>query len=412
LLEQSRVLDHVLVVDDDPILCAIAESHFKKRGAMSVQTASDGMMALDRIAGDSVLPTLLMCDLNMPNMDGIEFLRHLEQQHFEGAIVIVSSEHESVISMAEKLAKVRNLNIVGTLSKPLDRDALDKLVRSAVTNQVGQRRDAPSFFSPTDILAAINNKEILAYYQPKVDANSGVIGGVEALARWHHPTLGMITPDHFIPIVEQNGLIGNLTDIILNNAIADMKSWSDGNDSIKCSINLTTDLLKLIDLPDLLAERIDASGLERSNFIFEITESSLLEKSAAPMEVLARMRIMGFELSIDDFGTGHSNIENLRDFPFNELKIDRSFVTNLDTDEFSQESVRVSIQLSRMLGLRIVAEGIETQNVLELIAKMGVDQAQGYMIGKPMPPSDFRNWLMEFRNRRIANFGLSKQKIA
>jgi EAL domain-containing protein (putative c-di-GMP-specific phosphodiesterase class I) len=170
--------------------------------------------------------------------------------------------------------------------------------------------------------------------------------------------------------------------------------------------------LKFIDLPDLLAERIDANGLERTQFIFEITESSLLEKSATPMEVLARMRIMGFELSIDDFGTGHSNIENLRDFPFNELKIDRSFVTNLDTDEFSQESVRASIQLSKKLGLRIVAEGIETQNVLKMITKMGVDQVQGHLIGRPMPPDDFKNWLMECRNRSIVNAGFFTQKFA
>ena len=391
-------LDHVLVVDDDPILRAIAESHFKKRGAREIESAGDGIEALQILDGGGNPPSFLLCDLNMPNMDGIKFLRHLEQRHFGGAVAIVSGEHDTVISLAESVAKAHNLNIVGTLQKPLRADALDQLIDSASSAMAAPTQTSPNVIGPADLRAAITQGDIISYYQPKVDTKSGHIVGAEALARWQHPELGLISPGHFIPLAEQSNLIGDLTERILDTALDDARYWPAGHaKSISCAINISVDALNDIDLPDRIAQRVANAGLQSSQIVIEVTESSILKREATPMEVLARLRLKGFDLSIDDFGTGYSNIEQLRYFPFSELKIDQSFVSEMETDAFALESVRASIELGKKLGLRLVAEGVETKSVYDLVAGRGVDQVQGYLFGKPMPQDQFVRWLKGYR---------------
>lgn len=387
--EQINVLGDVLVVDDDPLLCAIAESHFKKRGAKSVQTASDGVQALGILDKAQKLPSFLLCDLKMPNMDGIEFLRHLEKRKFDGAISIISGEHQSVISIAESLAETHHLNIVGALKKPLKTDELDRLISVAAGSRNAPRPEQSKIVGVSDLRHALGNGQIIAWYQPKVDAGTGLIVGAEALARWQHPELGLILPVHFIQMAEQNGLIADLTDVIFRDAVDDVRRWSETGQELSCSVNLSVENLSNIALPDQMADQVDRAGLKRSQFVLEVTESSVLEKAATPMEVLARLRIMGFDLSIDDFGTGCSNIEQLRSFPFNELKIDRSFVTKMAEDAFAMASVKASIDLGRKLDLRLVAEGVENETIRDLVSKLNVDQIQGYLFGKPMPADDF-----------------------
>ncbi|MGI9402567.1 MAG: EAL domain-containing protein, partial [Rhizobiaceae bacterium] len=392
-------LGDVLVVDDDPILRAIAESHFEKRGAASVRTAGDGVQALSLLDEATQQPGFLLCDLNMPNMDGIEFLRHLEKRKFNGAISILSGEHDSVIALAESLAKTHRLNIVGTLKKPLNAEKLDKVIAAAAVKQAIPGPNSSTLVTVSDLRDAISSQQIVPYYQPKVDVRTGIIVGAEALARWHHPEWGMIFPGHFIPMAENYDLISGVTDIIFRQALNDVARWAALGQKLTCSVNLSVDNLDNISLPNELADRVDAAGLSRSQFVLEVTESSLLEKAATPMEVLARLRMMGFDLSIDDFGTGGSNIENLRDFPFSELKIDQSFVGKMAEDAFAQASVKASVDLGKQLGLRLVAEGVETASVRDFVTQLGVDQIQGYLVGKPVEAETFLQWL---RGRRAS----------
>jgi len=393
LPEQSQVLDHVLVVDDDPILRALAESRFRKRGARTVLSANDGVQALDVLDMAQVEPGFLLCDLNMPNMDGIEFLRHLERRKFGGAIAILSGEHASVIALAESLAQTHKLNVVGKLQKPLKADKLDDLIAVAQQQSSVPQPATSNIIGVSELKNAISSGQIVAYHQPKIALRTGQFAGTEALARWHHPEWGTVMPSLFISLAEQSGLIEQLTNSILKTAIADVAHWKAGHIHARCSINLSAVVLDNIDLPNEIASRVDAAGLERAQIILEITEGSILKKDAIPMEVLARLRLKGFDLSIDDFGTGHSNIETLRDFPFSELKIDQSFISAMETDAFANKSVHASVELGRQLGLRLVAEGVETKSVCDRVKQLGIDQVQGYFYGKPMPPETLARWI-------------------
>ena len=391
--DEHKGLNHVVIVDDDPILCAIAESHFKKSGCRRIDCASNGeqgLAILDQCAED---PDLLLVDLNMPYMDGVQFLRHLGQRQFSGAILIVSGEPKSVIALSARIAKTHDLKIVGSLSKPLQIEQLKELTAMACGEATAAPAPAGNSFTVADLRAAISGGQIVSYYQPKIDVPSGRTVGVEALARWQHPELGMIGPVNFIPMAEEHDLISGLTAVMLRAAILDVRRWVGMGLQLSCSVNLSATTLDNINFPDAISACVDAAGLEKSKFIFEVTESSLVRREAVPMEVLARLRLAGFDLAIDDFGTGSSNIEHLRDFPFSELKIDRSFVSEMHKEAFARQCVLASIELGHELGLRIVAEGVEEEDEAATLAGLGVDQIQGYLYGKPMSAEAFPQWL-------------------
>jgi len=396
--DRNDILDRVLIVDDDPIFCAIVEAHLMKRGAGIVFIAGDGKQALDLLDG-GVLPSYIVCDLNMPNMDGIEFLRYLESVDFPGAVTIVSGESASVVSVAERIAETHSLKIAGALKKPLKVDQLDSLIAEASQHDAEPDATPSTLVSVSDLRDAILNRGIATYYQPKVDARTGQVCGVEALARWEHPELGMIYPSVFIPVAEQHGLIDMLTAVVLQTAIVDVWRWRKAGTNLECSINLSVQTLEDIEFPDKVTACVDAAELDHSSIVFEVTESSILRKEAVTMEVLARLRLKGFGLSIDDFGTGNSNFEQLRDFPFSELKIDRSFVSKMLEQPFASQCVVTSIQLGKKLGLRLVAEGIETEEMRDAVAELGVDHLQGYFFGEPMPAGEFETWLAEYNRK-------------
>lgn len=246
---------------------------------------------------------------------------------------------------------------------------------------------------PNQLAAGLTVGEVVAYYQPKIDIASGVVTGVEALARWLHPEFGLIGPDRFVPIAEKYDLIDDLTEAMFANHLEDARMWRDQGLNIKTSVNLSAQLLADLRFPDEAAARMQAAGLECSRLVFEITESQLLHRRAEIIEVLARLRILGFEISIDDFGTGHSNIDSLRDFPFCELKIDKSFVRAAVDDAFARTCVEASTALARKLNMRVVAEGVETAEQWDYIASLGIDQVQGYYIAAPMSADGFVDWM-------------------
>ncbi|MGI9464491.1 MAG: EAL domain-containing protein, partial [Aestuariivirgaceae bacterium] len=171
--------------------------------------------------------------------------------------------------------------------------------------------------------------------------------------------------------------------------------WQGQGLSINIAINIAAELLSDLDFPDRLSAKIDAAGLRPSDFIFEVTDSSVLKGSSDPLEVLARLRIKGFGLSIDDFGTGHSNIDQLKKFPFSELKIDRSFVQGARNDNLSRAIVDAAVMLGRELNMQLVAEGVETPDDWNFVARHGVDEVQGFYVAKPMPADDFQKWYGE-----------------
>jgi len=397
--ETDSDLNSVLIVDDDPILRAIVEVFFQKRGVQHLHIADDGNSALEIVDEQDNKIDFILCDLNMPEMDGIQFLRHLKDRNFLGRIAILSGAHASVVKSAGNLAEAHKLNIVGTLAKPLNIRNLEELVGQLETPSEQANPVAPVLATVHDLKTALMNGDVVPYFQPKVDVATRRVNGAEALARWLHPQLGIIGPNFFIPMAQQNALMGLLTECMITRTIDLMAEWRQQNFTPKVSVNLSAETLNLIDFPDEMAARMAAAQLECASMVFEMTESQLLVRSSMSSEILARLRIMGFGVSIDDFGTGYSNIEQLREFPFSELKIDQSFIREASHDKFARASVEASTKLGKHLDLNLVAEGVETEEEWDFVAKSGIDQVQGYYIAKPMPASEFPGWVQEYEGR-------------
>ncbi|MGI9463072.1 MAG: EAL domain-containing response regulator, partial [Aestuariivirgaceae bacterium] len=325
-----------------------------------------------------------------------EFLRHLKDENFNGAIGIVSGEDMSVIETAGRLAKTYQLNIAGMVQKPLCREAFDELIVKAVKCLEQKSATTRKPATPEELAAAIEANQIIPHYQPKIAVTDGRICGVEALARWEHPEKGLVPPDLFIPCAEESGLIGPLTQVIISRTVADAARWKKDGISLQLSINITPHLLEARDFPDKLARTVVEADLRPSQFTFEVTERTALQNSPLAMEVVARMRLKGFDISIDDFGTGMANLEQLRDFPYSELKIDRSFVQGATEDRFARACFKASAVFARELDMRLVAEGVSNQAEWEMAVAEAVDEVQGFLIARPMPAEEFEAWYRSY----------------
>ena len=398
----------ILLIDDDPTQLAILTAYLSSRRILDIHEARDGESARRLIEANEQPFTMIITDLSMPNLDGFEFLKVLGQMKYQGEVVIISGHENILLESAASLGKMHGLTISGQIRKPLTKFALDRLFSQPPGKQPTKFHNNPNSMAVEEIIRGLSHNEFFPYYQPKIDLLSGKIVGAEALARWAHKEHGLISPAAFIPVAEANDLISEITMSIFAQVISDLEKGGAAWNGMKLSFNLPARMVSDINLPDLLSSKLARKGLSNSALCIEITESGMVEFDPVTIEVLSRLRIKGFDLSIDDFGTGAANIANLKVFPYNELKIDQSFINNVLTDAFSAETVRTSITLARQLGLRIVAEGIENDEVLQFVKSKGIDQAQGYLFSKPVPVKEmtalFENplgWLAN--NRANAN---------
>ncbi len=237
---------------------------------------------------------------------------------------------------------------------------------------------------------AVERKELSVVYQPKVDRHSGLIMAAEALLRWKHPEMGNITPDRFIPIAEETGLICDLGAFVVNQACAELARWRTcGLGHLKVAVNLSRQELGSETLVADIRAVMRRHAIERGQLVLELTEGTLIDRIGPASLQLKQLRELGVEISIDDFGTGYSSMTYVKHFPLDELKIDRSFVQGLPDDKADLAIVHAITVLGHSLGMRVVAEGIETTAQLEAVKALGIDQFQGYLLGKPLPPEQF-----------------------
>jgi len=252
-----------------------------------------------------------------------------------------------------------------------------------------------------ELREALGKGELELAYQPKVALQDGRVDSVEALLRWRHPTRGNIPPDRFIPLAEQNGLITALTTLAIRTAAVQAREWLSAGIDLTVAVNLSARCLLDRALVDDVASVLESTGLPASNLALEITESMIMAEPDRAREVLGRLRAMGVGLSLDDFGTGYSSLAYLKKLPIDELKIDRSFVCRMDTDPADAAIVRSTVELAHNLGLRVVAEGVETPQVWAHLHSLGGDVAQGFHISQPLPPAALGEWLAS-RRRSLA----------
>ena len=377
----------VLIVDDDPIMTSVTKGYLQHQGVGLICEACDGHEALNTLENAELPFDLIFCDLNMPKMDGLQFLRHLAERRYQGEICIVSGEDKSIIRSAEILASKYKLRNRGALSKPV---TLDKLITLLTDQGSAEERDSKTLdYTRSDLVFALVNRNLRTFYQPKIDTRTGALVGAEALARWTHPELGPIPPSSFIPVAEKEGLIDAVTGSVLRETLSALSKWTVSQPDLKMAVNLSGEILGNVELPDLLLNLCRDANVDPSRVVLEVTESRVLADSILPVEVMGRLRMNRFELSIDDFGTGYSNIERLREYPFTELKIDQAFIRNAANDPFALKCVTASVDLGRALGLRLVAEGVETAEEFAFVTDLGVDEVQGYYFSHALSFEDF-----------------------
>jgi EAL domain-containing protein (putative c-di-GMP-specific phosphodiesterase class I) len=251
---------------------------------------------------------------------------------------------------------------------------------------------------------AIDDGELMVYYQPKARLSDGVIIGAEALVRWQHPEYGMLPPDDFISIAERSGLIGSLTHFVVRRAISQCRAWHAKGWDLSVAVNLSVVGLIDFDLPEAIDGMLRVAGLDPSYLTMEITESSIMDtgRTLAAIDRLARL---GVQLSIDDFGTGYSSLSYLQKLPVHEVKVDKSFVMSMSSNESDAAIVKSIVDLAHNLDLKVVAEGVEDRESWQRLERLGCDIAQGYYMSRPVPPDAFDEWLAAWPERRIELIG-------
>lgn len=392
----------ILVLDDEPFMLMLLARQLANLGFTQVDTCDNGQTALERVDDAALAPQLILCDLNMPGMDGMEFVRKLVEHGYAGSLILVSGEDERTLHSARTLVQAHHIDVLGSLQKPVPPQALFQLVQRWVPSP----RLAPHLqgkgYGVERLAQSIQSGELVNHYQPKVSVSSGEVVGVEALVRWRHPEDGMVYPDQFIGMAEAHGLIDALTQVVLAQALRDSTTWAREGLALKVAVNVSMDNLHALEFPEKITAAAAAAEVKPQSIVLEVTESQLMKDLRAPLEILTRLRLRRFKLSIDDFGTGHSSLVQLRDVPFDELKIDQSFVHGAHHNETLRAIFFASLGLAKELGMEVVAEGVEDADDWRFLQKSGCDLAQGYFIARPMPADKVLEWVAAWRVRWAA----------
>jgi|GEM_PF-385993 len=384
----------IFLVDDDAFMLEVIEQHLNDSGITQVLPFLSAKAALERLA-QLPQPDWVFCDLQMPDMDGVAFLRQLGLLKYEGYIAILSAMDKQVLKAVVLLAQSFNLKLGGTLTKPIKKDQLAQmLLQNPVKNDLlpSVSRQPELQLLEEELRRGLANGEVELYFQPKVSTSNRSVLGAESLARWRHPQRGLLGPQLFIPAIEALGLIDEFTLCVFKLASLQLRQWLDQGEQIHLSINVSMGNLHRLELPDLFNEILQASGISPELITLEITETQLSHDYVLSLDILTRLRIMGFGLSVDDFGTGFSTMEHLIQIPFTELKIDKAFVSGAAQDPSAQTILEHSVNLGQKFNLNLVAEGVETQADWNLVTSIGCHEVQGYLIGHPMPATEFMHW--------------------
>lgn len=389
----------ILVLDDDPFTLKLIERMLGNLGYTAVATRDSGRVALELVDSPYAHPDLILLDLNMPVMDGVEFVRHLVEHRYTGSIILFSGEDEQVLRATENLVRAHKITVLGHLRKPVTPEGLAALISKWAPPSQDEPQEVKKIYDAKDLRAALANGELVNYYHPKVSTISGRMVGVEALVRWNHPKDGMVLPEQFIGVAESHDLIGELARVVLTDALAQAKVWQDTGLVQQISVNVSINNLASPDFADFVAQLAAKAGVPPQMVVLEVSENCLMQEDMRNMlESLTRLHLKRFRLSINGFGTGNSTLLQLRDIPFDEFKIDRHCVHRAWTDGRLREKYDTCLEMARKLNIEVVAEGVEDMDDWKCVRywtglhRTGCDLAQGYFIAKPMPAADLPGW--------------------
>jgi EAL domain-containing protein (putative c-di-GMP-specific phosphodiesterase class I) len=399
----SSAIASLLVVDDNIVQRMQVVALCRELGIEMIYEAGSGAEALALLSLLVLPPDIAIVDLEMPGMDGVELIESLHERKLSIPLVVVSSREVVLINTVETMARNLGIPVVAGIRKPLQREALASAFDSWDRGRAEPGADAGQVpvvpIAPAELEAAIAAGAIAVQYQPKVDMARGVVCGVEALARWTHPVHGEIRPDRFVQLAEHEGMIHALTMSVLRQAFGAASRWNERGLQLSLAVNLSPRLLEDPALVRELSTLLDEHGLEAHQVVLEITESSVVDCMGVALGVLARLRLRGFGLSIDDYGTGFSSMQQLARIPFSELKVDRAFVHGAHQRTNLRVILQSALDMSRQLGLVTVAEGIETLADWQLVRDSGCGVGQGFLVSPAVAADALPGWLAQHETR-------------
>jgi EAL domain-containing protein (putative c-di-GMP-specific phosphodiesterase class I) len=369
----------VVILDDDVHIADVLRARIGRDGLhITIVHTIEELETACRTA----LPAAVVADLNLPGVAPYDTAEMLSRLAYAGPLFLVSDANEHEITMARDLAERFGLDRPTIFRKPFSYSALS----AALVNSVAMTRPA----AIDEVVAAIESGDIMPFFQLQVDLSSGRIVGAEALARWKRPD-GSVTPTgNFMPVVEQAGLWRRLTDrMLLDSAVAIRRWQAAGLSPCKISVNLEASVAADPGFGPSAAQILNAHGVDHGLIRFEITEQTAMSDISTALRALTWLRNKGFDLSLDDFGTGFSSLSVLHSMPFSELKIDRSFVQRMSTDRDARVIVRATVDLAHNLDLLCVAEGVENAETCADLIDFGCDRGQGYLFGRAVEADDF-----------------------
>ena len=375
-----------LVVEDQGFQRWAVEQMLRGMGAAEVYSAADGQEALDIVRKVGTID-LIVTDLNMPGMDGIEFIRHVGQVASRASFLLVSAQDPSLIASVAAMTEAYGARLVDTIHKPVNAQKLAAALER-YRKPVASTASAAAY-SLREIDTAVRNGEIEPFFQAKIALATMEVVGAEALARWRHPQHGVVRPASFVGVLESDGQMEEMTLAMLGQATAACRSWQEAGFRLKVSVNISLTSLVDVMLADRLDREVAKSGLSPADVVLEVTETAATSHLGRVLENLSRLRMKGFGLSIDDFGTGYASMQQLSRIPFTELKVDQSFVRAAPAGGSSRAVLESSLEIARKLGIDAVAEGVDSEEQLELLRKLGCPLVQGNHLMEPQPAGEF-----------------------
>ncbi len=387
----------VLVVDDDKFTLKALSHKLQDMNFDSVHAVSDANAAIRLLRASGGAIDLVVMDLRLPGMDGVELLRDMATLAYEGGVILITGESERTLGLAQKLAEARKLQVLGSAVKPVSVGTLRAMVAQWRLADAGQRRQispvSAELVTEGELRTAIDSGAIEPWFQPKIDVVSGAVVGVEMLARWSRSG-EYVPPGSFIPLAENSHLIDELTWVLFADASDWVRQWQASGLDLHLAVNISMRSLYDVQFADRLLDMISGKDIAVT---VEVTESRLMEDSITPLDNLLRLHLHRVSLAIDNYGTGSASMSRLRDLPFDELKLHRSFLRSMTESERDMTMVQHTVAMAHEIGMTVVAEGVEKSQDWQLVRELRCDFAQGFMLAAPMPGAQLLPWAQQWR---------------
>lgn len=391
---------HFLVAEGEPVQRELLVGMLRHLGAQHVTPASDGTSAL-RLLEIGLTPpaNIALMDLALPGMDGLEVIRRLAEIDCRAGIIILAAESADVLFSVETMAEAYGLDVLGSSGKPMTSARLQELI-AHYREPVAEPESGPQHpeFTFAEVERGLQGREFGPHFQPKIELETGAVKGLEMFARWHHPEYGVLGPSAFVPVLQSARRVDFLDWCMIEKSVAACRSLHDKGIPISFSFNVDPSTLAH---PQFIAQITACLTRHRvlADYVtFEITEASVLTTNPHFLERLLRLRMMGFGLAIDDYGTGRSNLQLLAAIPFSELKIDPGFVDGASRKRPIGTVLKSFIGLARSLSRDACAVGVETRADWDFLQSLGCAYAQGFYIANPMPVEDIPGWLHDWKD--------------